>query len=44
MSDLGLLLLAGAFFLTAVYLKVADADSERRDARRRNPRTWDDER
>lgn len=43
MSDVGLFLLALGFGLTAVYLKLADAEAERRDARRRNPRTWDDE-
>lgn len=43
MSDVGLFLLALGFGLVCVWMKWSDAEAERRDSRRRNPRTWDDE-
>lgn len=43
MNPEGLLLLSIAFWLLAVWLHYHDSETERRDARRRNPeRTWED--
>lgn len=42
MSPVGLLLLSIAFWLVALYLALSDGDEQHRDARDRNPRTWDD--
>lgn len=42
MSPVGLLLLSLAFWLVALYLHLKDGDELHRDARDRNPRTWDD--
>jgi len=38
-----LLFVALALGLMALSLRLDDHEAERRDARRRNPRTWDDE-
>lgn len=42
MSPEGLLLLSLAFWLVALYLHLSDGEAARRDARRRNPKTWED--